>query len=69
MATTGSVRPSEIKYFKIGVHNPYPVDLIDNWAECKDVFLVQIRRCLTDGLDLDGFDVRSHRAAMATTES
>ena len=23
-----SVRPSEIKYFKIGVHHPYRVDLI-----------------------------------------
>ena len=24
-----SVRPSEIKYFKIGLHNLYPVDLIE----------------------------------------
>ena len=56
-----SVRPSGIKYFKIGVHNPYRVD----------VFLFEIKRCLTDGLFDQNFQVLAYEAAaaMATTES
>ena len=49
-----------------------PLSCRSHWAKSKDVFLFQIRRCLTDGSfwsKFPGFVFRSHRAAVATAES